>query len=120
MNTETETVRDFDSHIFSIKVKPKSRKRVSRHRIMQQIACPALSLAKCSYSCRDAYFIFEYDTHPHLSGENRPEYALWDTMSVYVAQLNHMSEEQWVAEGKAFVDAIEATGRSEAEQEQAQ
>ena len=114
MSNQTDTVLGFDADIFSIKAKPKSRKRVSRHRIMQQIACPALSLAKCSYSCRDAYFIFEYDTHPALSGEDRPEHALWDTMSVYGAQLNHMTEEQWVAEGKAFVDAIEATGRSEA------
>jgi hypothetical protein len=59
--------------------------------ILKRIDSPCLTLQK-----GDGYYYFVYD-----SGD------LWDTHSVYTNALNHMSLEQWVEDGKDFINRVE-------------
>jgi hypothetical protein len=40
------------------------------------------------------YFYFVYDN---------PERDIYETKSVYVSNLNHMTKEEWIKEGKEFI-----------------
>ena len=100
----SDTVYNVDPDIFSIKVqKPE---RITRAQILKAIRCKHLSLEKV-LSDAGNYFLFTYDTHPHLDGEDRPEGADWAQHSVNVHQLNHMSLAEWISEGSDMVKAME-------------
>tara|TARA_R110000803_G_scaffold204634_1_gene270787 strand:- start:23 stop:340 length:318 start_codon:yes stop_codon:yes gene_type:complete len=100
-------VYGFDADIFSIKVKTK-KQRVTISQILKNIDCKHLSLEKVLTDCGN-YFLFTYDTHPDLDGEDRPEWADWAQHSVYAHQLNHMSIDNWVAEGSEFANDMKET-----------
>ena len=101
------TVYNFDPDIFSIRVqKPE---RITRSQILKAIGCKHLSLEKVLTDGGN-YFLFTYDTHPHLDGEDRPEGADWAQHSVNVHQLNHMRLDDWISEGSDMVKAMEGEG----------
>ena len=99
------TIYNFDAEIFSIKVRTPPR-RVTIKQILKKIRCKHLSLEKVLTDGGN-YFVFTYDTHPDLDGEDRPEWAEWTQQSVNVHQLNHLSLEDWVAEGSEIVNLME-------------
>jgi hypothetical protein len=100
-------VYGFDADIFSIKVKTK-KQRVTISQILKNIDCKHLSLEKVLTDGGN-YFLFTYDTHPNLEGEDRPEWADWAQHSVNVHQLNHISINDWVSEGSDLANAMEHT-----------
>jgi len=93
-------VYDFDPDVFSIKVKAK-KKRITISQILKKIDCEHIALEKVLTNGGN-YFLFTYDTHPDFDGEDRPEWADWAQHSVNVHQLNHMSLDKWVEEGRSF------------------
>tara|TARA_R100001463_G_scaffold81055_4_gene135600 strand:- start:3325 stop:3636 length:312 start_codon:yes stop_codon:yes gene_type:complete len=93
-------VYDFDLDVFSIKVKAK-KKRITISQILKKIDCEHIALEKVLTNGGN-YFLFTYDTHPDFDGEDRPEWADWAQHSVNVHQLNHMSLDKWVEEGRSF------------------
>ena len=100
------TIYNFAPEIFSIRVAaPKSR--ITTRQILKKIRCKHLSLEKVLTDAGN-YFLFTYDTHPDLDGEDRPEWAEWVQHSVAAHQLNHLSLEAWVAEGLEIVNAVES------------
>ena len=99
------TIYNFDADIFSVTVRTKPR-RVTIKQILKKIRCKHLSLEKVSTDVGN-YFVFTYDTHPDLDSEDRPEWAEWTQQSVNVHQLNHLSLEDWVAEGSEIVNLME-------------
>ena len=101
----SDTVHNFDPDIFSIKVK-REKQRITCAQILKAISCKHLSLEKVLTDSGN-YFLFTYDTHPHLDGEDRPEGADWAQHSVNVHQLNHMSLDEWISEGSDMVKAME-------------
>ena len=101
----TDTICNFAPEIFSIRVAaPKSR--ITTRQILKKIRCEHLSLEKVLTDAGN-YFVFTYDTHPDLDGEDRPEWAEWVQHSVAAHQLNHLSLDAWVAEGLEIVNAVE-------------
>lgn len=72
-------------------------KRVTTAAIMKAIGCDHLNLHK-----GDGYFYFSYDNQPK---------GLYETHSVVVCALNHLSFEQWVAEGRELVAKMEPAPR---------
>ena len=99
------TIYNFDADIFSVTVRTKPR-RATIKQILKKIRCKHLSLEKV-FTDVGNYFVFTYDTHPDLDGEDRPEWAEWAQQSVNVHQLNHLSLEDWVAEGSEIVNLME-------------
>jgi hypothetical protein len=99
------TIYNFDADIFSITVRTPPR-RITTRQILKKIRCKHLSLEKILTNGGN-YFLFTYDTHPDLDGEDRPEWAEWAQQSVNVQQLNHLSLENWVAEGLEIVNTME-------------
>ena len=99
------TIYNFAADIFSVTVRTKPR-RVTIKQILKKIRYKHLSLEKVSTDVGN-YFVFTYDTHPDLDGEDRPEWAEWTQQSVNVHQLNHLSLEGWVAEGSEIVNLME-------------
>ena len=99
------TIYNFDADIFSITVSTKPR-RITTRQILKKIRCKHLSLEKVLTDAGN-YFVFTYDTHPDLGGEDRPEWAEWAQQSINVHQLNHLSLENWVAEGSEIVNLME-------------
>lgn len=99
------TIYNFDADIFSITVRTPPR-RVTTQQILKKIRCKHLRLEKILTNGGN-YFLFTYDTHPDLDGEDRPEWAEWAQQSVNVQQLNHLSLENWVAEGLEIVNTME-------------
>lgn len=93
-------VYGFDPDVFSIEVKAKKR-RFTISQILKKIDCEHVALEKVLTNGGN-YFLFTYDTHPDLDGEDRPEWADWAQHSVNVHQLNHMSLDKWVEEGRSF------------------
>jgi hypothetical protein len=61
--------------------------------VAKAVGCPYLELVK-GYG----YLYFVYD---------RPELNVWETYSVPVCYLNHLSLEEWVRIGAAFVAKME-------------
>ena len=100
-----DTIYNFEPEIFSIRVAA-PKYRVTTKQILKKISCKHLSLEKVLTDAGN-YFLFTYDTHPHLDGEDRPEWAEWVQHSVPVHKLNHMSLDAWVLEGLELVSAIE-------------
>jgi len=100
-----DTIYNFDADIFSITVRTKPR-RITTRQILKKIRCKHLNLEKVLTDAGN-YFIFTYDTHPDLYGEDRPEWAEWVQHSVAAHQLNHLSLDAWVAEGLEIVNAVE-------------
>jgi len=101
------TIYNVDAHIFSIKTSAPVR-RFTISQILKKIGCEHLSLEKVLTNSGN-YFLFTYDTHPNLEGEDRPEWADWAQHSVYAHQLNHMSIDNWVAEGSEFANDMKET-----------
>jgi len=101
----SDIVYNVDPEIFSIKVKRK-KQRFSRAQILKAIGSKHLSLEKVLTDAGN-YFVFTYDTHPHLDGDDRPEGADWAEDSVIVQQLNHMDFDKWVEHGKGIVRDME-------------
>jgi len=101
----TEIIHNYDPHIFSIKVKRK-KQRISRNQILKAIGCKHLSLDKI-YTRGGNYFLFIYDTHPHLHGEDRPDFAEWADHPVLVQSLNHLTLNKWIQEGTKLVEEME-------------
>ena len=101
------TIYNVDAHIFSIKT-PAPVRRVTISQILKKIDCKHLSLEKVLTDSGN-YFLFIYDTHPDLEGEDRPEWSDWCEHSVYAHQLNHISIDQWVSEGSQFCNDMKAT-----------
>ena len=99
------TVYNFDADIFSVTVRTKPR-RVTTKQILKKIRCKHLNLEKVLTDAGN-YFVFTYDTHPDLDGEDRPEWAEWAEESVNVHQLNHMSLDEWVDAGLEIVNTME-------------
>jgi len=99
------TIYNFDPEIFSIRVAA-PKHRVTIKQILKKIRCKHLSLEKVLTDAGN-YFLFTYDTHPDLDGEDRPEWAEWAQHSVAAHQLNHLSLDAWVAEGLEIVSAME-------------
>lgn len=99
----SDTVYNFDPEIFSIKVKRK-KQRFTRAQILKSIGCEHLSLEKVLTSGGN-YFVFTYDTHPHL--DERPEGAEFAQESVYVQHLHHADFDKWVQHGKDLVHDME-------------
>ena len=99
------TIYNFDADIFSITVRTPPR-RVTTKQILKKIRCKHLSLDKVLTDAGN-YFLFTYDTHPDLDGEDRPEWAEWVQHSVAAHQLNHLSLDAWVDEGLEIVSAME-------------
>lgn len=93
-------VYGFDPDVFSIEVKAK-KQRFTISQILKKIDCEHVALEKVLTNGGN-YFLFTYDTHPDLDGEDRPEWADWAQHSVNVHQLNHMSLDKWVEEGRSF------------------
>ncbi len=100
------TIYNFDAEIFSITVRTPPR-RVTIKQILKKIRCKHLSLEKVLTDAGN-YFLFTYDTHPDLDGEDRPEWAEWAEHSVAVQQLNHLSLDAWVAVGSEIVNLMES------------
>lgn len=102
------TIYNFDADIFSVSVRTRPR-RVTIKQILKKIGCKNLSLEKVDPICSGTwnYFVFTYDTHPDLDGEDRPEWAEWHQQSVPVHKLNHMSLDQWVDVGLEIVNIME-------------
>jgi len=100
-----DTVYNFKADIFSITVRTPPR-RITTRQILKKIRCKHLSLEKVLTDAGN-YFVFTYDTHPDLYGEDRPEWAEWMQHSVNVHQLNHLSLKDWVAEGSEIVNLME-------------
>ncbi len=100
------TIYNFDADIFSITVRTPPR-RVTIKQILKKIRCKHLSLDKIFTGGAGNYFVFTYDTHPDLDGEDRPEWADWGQHSVVAHQLNHLSLDAWVAEGSEIVNLME-------------
>ena len=86
-------------------------RRITCARIIKAIGCKHLTLEKVSLAATGSgsgnYFVFFYDTHPHLFRENYPEGAVYGSHSIYVQQLNHMDFDKWVEHGKDFVRDME-------------
>jgi len=101
----SDTVHNFDPHIFSIKVQHK-KQRITRAQILKEIDCKHLSLEKVLTDVGN-YFLFTYDTHPELDGDDRPEGADWAEDSIIVQQLNHLDFDKWVQHGADLVRAME-------------
>ena len=101
----SDIVYNVDPEIFSIKVKRK-KQRFSRAQILKAIGSKHLSLEKVLTDAGN-YFVFTYDTPPHLDGDDRPEGADWAEDSVIVQQLNHMDFDKWVEHGKGIVRDME-------------
>lgn len=99
------TVYNFDADIFSVTVRTKPC-RVTTKQILKKIRCKHLNLEKVLTDAGN-YFVFTYDTHPDLDGEDRPEWAEWAEESVNVHQLNHMSLDKWVDAGLEIVNTME-------------
>ena len=99
------TIYNFNADIFSVTVRTKPR-RFTIKQILKKIRCKHLSLEKVLTDAGN-YFVFTYDTHPDLDGEDRPKWAEWAQQSVNVHQLNHLSLEDWVAEGSEIVNLME-------------
>ena len=99
------TIYNFDADIFSVTVRTKPR-HVTIKQILKKIRCKHLSLEKVLAGAGN-YFVFTYDTHPDLDGEDRPEWAEWAQQSVNVHQLNHLSLDEWVTEGLEIVNLME-------------
>ena len=99
------TIYNFDADIFSVTVRTKPR-RFTIKQILKKIRCKHLSLEKVLTDAGN-YFVFTYDTHPDLDGEDRPKWAEWSQQSVNVHQLNHLSLDEWVAEGSEIVNLME-------------
>lgn len=99
------TIHNFAPEIFSIRVAA-PKHRVTTKQILKKIRCEHLSLEKVLTDAGN-YFLFTYDTHPDLDGEDRPEWAEWAQHSVAAHQLNHLSLDAWVAEGLEIVSAME-------------
>ena len=100
-----DTIYNFHPEIFSIRVSTPKR-RITTQQILKKIRCKHLSLEKVLTDAGN-YFVFTYDTHPDLDGEDRPEWAEWAQQSVNVHQLNHLSLENWAAEGLEIVNTME-------------
>jgi hypothetical protein len=100
------TIYNFAPEIFSIGVAA-PKHRVTTKQILKKIRCKHLSLEKVLTDAGN-YFLFTYDTHPDLDGEDRPEWAEWAQHSVAAHQLNHLSLDAWVAEGLEIVSAMES------------
>lgn len=101
----SDTVYNFEPDIFSIRLqKPE---RITRAKIIKAIGCKSLILEKVLTDGGN-YFLFTYDTHPDLHGEDRPEGADWAQHSVNVHQLNHMSLADWISEGLEMVRLMES------------
>jgi|TARA_R110002020_G_scaffold93624_10_gene225700 hypothetical protein len=96
-------VQGFDPEIFSVDATIKNR-RITRSQILKKIGCPHLKLRDY-----DGYFLWEYDTYPDeydcTSTENN-SYKHAD-QSIVVCRLNDMTLEQWVDDGKKFVQEVE-------------
>lgn len=96
-------VQGFDPKIFSIDARIKNR-RIRRSQILKKIGCPHLKLHDC-----DGYFLWVYDTYPDeydiTSTENK-SYRYAD-QSIVVNKLSDMTLEQWVNDGKNFVQECE-------------
>ncbi len=101
-----DTIYNFHPEIFSIRVSTPKR-RITTQQILKKIRCKHLSLDKVFTGGGGNYFVFTYDTHPDLDGEDRPEWAEWVQHSVAAHQLNHLSLDVWVAEGLELVNAME-------------
>ena len=101
-----DTIYNFHPEIFSITVRTPPR-RITTRQILKKIRCKHLSLDKVLTDAGN-YFVFTYDTHPDLDGEDRPEWAEWVQHSVAAHQLNHLSLDVWVAEGLELVTAMES------------
>ena len=101
------TIYNVDAHIFSIKTSAPAR-RFTISQILKKIGCKHLSLEKVLTDGGN-YFLFTYDTHPNLEGEDRPEWADWAQHSVNVHQLNHISINDWVSEGSELANAMRDT-----------
>ena len=101
------TIYNVDAHIFSIKTSAPVR-RFTISQILKKIGCKHLSLEKVLTDGGN-YFLFTYDTHPNLEGEDRPEWADWAQHSVNVHQLNHIDFNNWISEGSSFVADMECT-----------
>jgi len=99
------TIYNFDADIFSVTVRTKPR-RFTIKQILKKIRCKHLSLEKVLTDAGN-YFVFTYDTHPDLDGEDRPKWAEWSQQSVNVHRLNHLSLDEWVAEGSEIVNLME-------------
>ena len=99
------TIYNFDADIFSITVRTPPR-RVTTKQILKKIHCKYLNLEKVLTDAGN-YFVFTYDTHPNLDGQDRPEWAEWAQHSVAVHHLNHLSLDAWVDEGLEIVNTME-------------
>ena len=99
------TIYNVDAHIFSIK-QITLKRRITIRQILKKIDCKHLNLEKVLTNSGN-YFLFTYDTHPKLEGENRPEWADWAQHSVNVHQLNHIDFNNWISEGSSFVADME-------------
>ena len=99
------TIYNFDADIFSVTVRTKPR-RFTIKQILKKIRCKHLSLERVLTDGGN-YFVFTYDTHPDLDGEDRPEGAEWAQQNVNVHRLNHLSLDEWVAEGSEIVNLME-------------
>jgi hypothetical protein len=101
----SETVYNHAPDVFSIKVSRK-KQRITRAQILKAIGSKHLSLEKVVTDAGN-YFLFTYDTHPELDGDDRPEGAIWGEDSFYVHQLNHLDFDKWVQHGADLVRAME-------------
>ena len=99
------TIYNFNADIFSVTGRTKPR-RVTIKQILKKIRCKHLSLEKVLTDAGN-YFVFTYDTHPDLDGEDRPKWAEWSQQSVNVHHLNHLSLDEWVTEGLEIVNLME-------------
>lgn len=96
-------VQGFDSEIFSIDATIKNR-RVRRSQILKVIDCPHLKLHDYN-----GYFLWVYDTYPdeyEITSTEDNSYKFAD-QSIIVNKLNDMTLEQWVDDGKKFVQEME-------------
>lgn len=100
MTEPDNMVYGFEPDIFSIRVKAKTKpasKTIRKAAILKAIDCDNLQLDQM-----DGYFLWTYDTHPDLNGEERPQWAIYQTESTYAYRLSHMDFDKWVEIGKGF------------------
>jgi len=104
------TIYNFAPEIFSIGVAAPKR-RVTTKQILKKIRCKHLSLEKVLTDAGN-YFLFTYDTHPHLDGEDRPEWAEWVQHSVPVHGDHTLREDDanFIEVGFDFFNAFSRNG----------
>lgn len=71
--------------------------RFTTKKILKEIGCDKLDLWKAGEGDR-GYWVFQYDD---------PALKIYDTSSIMTPRLSDMTLEQWVTEGKGFVEHME-------------